>query len=143
MAQMSPFRWLIIIAFAAGLYIVFLFSWRDATGSMVPQQINSVALTVVAAGIIFTADAELNDRRERKRMAPFDLQAQQLAELGKQLTAIKEHLCAGEEPTQPVRMAAVGTVHMTAAPAEGYVNGYLDGVAAQPEAKVLHLDRRS
>jgi hypothetical protein len=107
MAKMSPFRWLIIIAVGAGFYVVFLFSWRAVDHSMVPQQINSVALTVFAAGIIFTADCELNDRRDRRRMAPFDAQAEQLAEVVKQLGAIREHLCAGELTTEIPRPSGV------------------------------------
>lgn len=138
MTKMSPFRWLICTAFASGLYVVFLFSWRDATGSMVPQQINSVALTAVAIAVVFTASAELNDRRDARLAAP-------LAELAHEVAGLQRHLCEVEEvPTQPLRIAAVGTVQMGAVPADGVVvDAYLAGLAARPEAKVLRMDRHS
>lgn len=118
LAKLScPVRSLIVIAMLAFGWVVFLVSTRDNDGWLVPQQINSVVLSLLGYSALFAVVVEVGRQRDRRT-------DERLAEMAVQLAEVRDHVCTPQAPTEP-----------------GYVNGYLAGVAAQPgtAAKVLHL----
>lgn len=119
LAKLScPVRSLIVIAMLAFGWVVFLLSTRDDDGWLVPQQINSVVLSLLGYSALFAVVVEAGRQRDRRT-------DERLTEMAVQLAEVRDHVCTPQAPTTE----------------PGYVNGYLAGVAAQPgaEAKVIHL----
>lgn len=95
MTRMTPIRWLILIAGAAGMYVVFLLSTSDPAEPgqgggrrwLVPQQVNSLVLTALTASVLCAAHAELSGRRDARRDARLYAH---LALLGQQLDQLTE-----------------------------------------------------
>lgn len=117
-----PVRSLIAIALLTVGWVVFLFSTSDPDdgGWLVPQQINSVVLSGLGYSALFAALVEVGRRRDRRTHDRLAALERQIADGVQQVAEVRQHVCP--EPPQP-----------------GYVNGYIAGVAAKPDAKVLHL----